>query len=458
MKQLMMTMLKMNCIRTLRNCGFPYKCKANIARMIFTGIVLAVMALVILYIYLNEPRWAKENLLLSMSTNMHLIFIFMSIIGVVVAINWIRYEEYSEVKFLLSLPLQADHIYCYKAVSLFMESILFFLFVLSPFVMNIKSAVRIGGIAFIIVGSIMLGVGIGAQILKISGNKVKMLYIIIVAQLVVFSLGFKYTQFSFQYQNPIILYVAGILITLFSAKLIIKNFNELYILSTNKGKKKNDKKLIRCTYRAASEVTAFIKKDSISFFRNKRDLLKTIVMIGIILLVANLNGLNFNLPYAYIFPYILCNTWILDLAGQETYYYQINKLIYNGSIRSYYSKRLLSSALIVIPVCIVGGMIFDVLLGERNFIQSVSYILCLSTLEIFLSVGISILFKRESQSSYGAELGVNTSGQILYYILGAVYVFLFDVAISGKITALLCFGVAVICNIVINIINIIKKY
>lgn len=458
MIKLMVIMLKMNFIRCLRTMGIPYKCKANKVRIIFSSFFIVITTIVLLYIHINEPIWAKENLLLAMKTNLHLIFLFMLLIGMVVSINWIRFEEHNEVKFMLSLPLHPNQVYTYKTFSLLSGCLVLASFVLSPFIMDLVSFIHISIIILVIVSGLMLGIGFGAEILQKTDCDLKKFYLILVIITTLFLIVLKETRYNFWYQNTKVILLVSSIIIWYSTRLIIKNFVGLCtIANSKKDKKKNVNARTRCNCKANNEIAAFISKDFTSFFRNKQDLLKTFVMIGAIIVIANLNGFNLDIPFAYIFPYILCNIWIVDLAGQETYYYQINKLIYSGSVVNYYVKRLLSSTLIVLPVCIINGLVFALILKNPDIHQNVCYTFCISVLEIFLATGISIFFKRTSPSSYSSSLGVNMCGQVIYYILGIIYVFLFDSVFSGKILVTLLLGIAIICNIIINILCVIVK-
>lgn len=458
MVKLMAIMLKMNCRKWLRVIGLPYKCKANKVRILISGSLISIIAVILLHIYINEPIWAKENLLLAINTNLHLIFMFTSLIGMVISINWIRFEEYSEVIFMLSLPLQPNQIYTYKTCSLLVECLILVSFILTPFVMDMESLIKISVIILVIVSGLMLGIGLGAKMLQRTNCNIKSLYSIIVTTIIIFLIALKETRYVFVYQNSKVLFLVNCFIIWFSSRLIIKNFVALLTLTSGKEKQKNVITIAKYNYEARNEIVAFIYKDFTSFVRNKRDLLKTIVMIGIIIIMANINGINLDIPFAYIFPYILCNIWIIDLAGQETYYYQINKLIYNGIARNYYIKRLLSSTLIVLPLCIINGVLFALISNNQSISQNISYTLCLSVLEIFLATGVSILFKRESPSCYSPAFGVSIIGQITYYIIGIVYVFVFELTFTdGEIFAALFLGGAIACNIVINAICIMRE-
>ena len=438
-------MYRIKIIRFLRVAGIPYKCKANFKRILKAVILMLFVIGIEIYVFINEPIYAKKNLLLMIDTNLHLIFLFMVLCGIFVSINWMRYDEYDEIQFLLSLPLYKEQIYKYKVYSLLIEWVAFITLIMLPFCIDLYAVIRIGAYIVISIGGLLFGIGIGAKVLCLFQQSFKVIFVCILFVLMILVCGFKYTRYSWRIENDFILYLLGIFSIGIAFNIVVRNFYGLYSDLLYRKKRIGGEKATSISGIVKNKVLAFVIKDYISFSRNKRDLFKTMILLGCFLISIRLTGFEVKIAYQYLLPYIGCNIWILDLAGQETYFYQINKLLKNGSSCDYYLKRLLSGFVVVLPISVICISFFEQI-----------YVISISILMIFLSVGISILCKRESISKYNASFGVNVAGQLIYYTVGAAYMFLFEMVLRGSKIATILFCITMGINIYINLYVVIK--
>lgn len=451
------TMYRIKAIEVFRAAGIPYKCKTNLKRIFITAILLLLIGGIVGYVYRNEPIYAKENLLLAIQTNLHLIFLFLVFSGIFISMNWIQYDEYNEIKFLLSLPIPPSQVYKYKVCTLGMECTLFIALILLPFCIDVATLMRIGAYITIAVSGLLLGIDIGAKILCFAQKSLRHVFACMIFVFACFLYGFIYTRYGWRVDNVFVLYLFGLLVSAIACDGIVRNFSGLYSELLYRKNKEKKTASVNVSSMTKNEITVFVIKDYISFSRNKGDLAKTALLLGCLLVSIRLGGGDVKIGYQYLLPYIGCNIWILDLAGQETYFYQINKLLKNGSTYDYYFKRLLSGFIVVIPASVVGGVTAEFLSKGYISVREQIQVICISVLIIFLSVGISLLCKKESASKYNAAFGVSVIGQLIYYIVGASYIFLFEIVLAGGETATILFGIMLGINIFINLWVLVKS-
>jgi len=407
----------------LRNLGIPYKGKGSFIKLFLNSCFVCAIIYAILYVYKLESVHSKQILLFYIKSYIAIIWIFMIILGLIISVNWLKYGEYDEIKFLVSLPTKKSKIYKYKINSLLSQIFLFLIIICLPFVYDMISFLDYITINMILLTGIITGILLSTLANRFSRFKIVITYILAMILLAVlymiFYMGYSDNLKISAFSNRIAAIIfAGAYITVFKL-LLMGNFSILYELSNIKNIKSYSKNTK--IKNGNHEFVSFIRKDLISFSRERNEVAKTVLFIVVILGFNIMNGNGRMIQIIpYLIPFTLANSFVLDLAGQESYYLQINKLFYNGSLVNYYINRLLTSITMIMSITLPVYFIINLFIDFSTKVWW--YLILFIFINCLLSVCLSFLFRRKSQSTTLTSSGTTVVGQITYYVISMMII------------------------------------
>lgn len=367
-------------------------------------------------------------------------------LGILLGLIYFKYMDREEISYWLSLPIPPNIIAKWR-ISLFILEIFAFIVVIFIYlfpwtVSNVRLGVLFSQWLFVstfLLLAFTIGVCLFTLIVKVFSNPLvqKSIIYFVAYGFLIFSLfNINKLSFNFNYFKSQVCNVAFLLksvgvffiVILILILTITKCFYDVL--------EKFDVPIISKAHRRVksqsygSFVLAVVKKDLLTYFREKDEILQLVAILGLIIFIipkiikSNIEW-NSSLLISSILlsiPYSFVGTLTLHMIGRDGAVLTTIKMI-RGTLKGYYLIRtLLSYILTAIPSFIFYMLLSVVFYKDGLYIENIILLLFLNFGFVLLSLGLSVaFFKVDPSVVYFRKRGVSLYGEVIYWIAGIIF-------------------------------------